>query len=221
MVQLRTNENSLPSTASLVTLLNAGIEQVTSALGPARVNGTIVLTSGQNVVTLPEDIQDLISVSFSTASPSASGTIVYPLTQMEQRAFMDFAGGMPGTSFGPPVAYFISSDVSNVQTMQLYPAATTGQLNTYYRQRPQLFADATSASTTSIDSQAQEAMILWTCARLCESRERYQIAGVFQQQYDAKIEELRDIIQRRTTPKSGQVRDVMSMGRPGMPPWLR
>lgn len=221
MCYARTNENStsLPS-STVLTFLNAAIGEISDSLGAVRKYITIPTVAGQNVFNLPYDVQDIISASFSTLAPAGQGTQVYRLEQLEQNTFMDFSGGLPGTGFGPPLAFMAVSDINGFQSFQLYPPAFAGLLNIYYRARPQVFADTTSNSTTNIDPQAQELMIYWTCARICEARERYAIAKIFSDQFDSNLEESRTIIARRTAPKSGQVRDVTSSGRPGMPPWL-
>jgi hypothetical protein len=41
---------------------------------------------------------------------------------------------------------------------------------------------------------------------------------IFNPQYEAKLEALRDIVMRRTIPKSSQVRDIAN-GISGVPPW--
>lgn len=222
MVYLRTNENSTGvSVSNVMSLLNAGLNQVSDSLGAQLENYSIPLASGQNVVALPYDIQDITSASYSILTPATSGTQVYPLTQMEQRTFMDFSGGVPGTGFGPPLAYFVSSDFNGFQIVQLYPpSGANGFLNVYYRARASQWPlTPTGTSYVNADPQAQEGAILWACARVCEAREKYSISTQFDQQYEAWLEKYRDIIRRRTAPKSGMVRDVVSLGHPGYPPW--
>jgi hypothetical protein len=220
MCYARTNENStsVPQ-ATVLSFLNAAIGEIADSLGTVRKFITIPAASNQNVFNLPYDVQDVISASFSTLAPASAGTQVYRLEQLEQNQFFDFTGGLPGTGFGPPLAYMSQSDVNGYQTFQLYPPSSGGLLNIYYRARPTIFTDLVN-STTNLDPQAQELMIYWACARICEARERYTIAERFDAQYDKNLEESKDIISRRTAPKSGQVRDVTSSGRPGTPPWL-
>jgi hypothetical protein len=220
MCYLRTNANANSiSQQNVLTLLNASIGEISDSLGPVKKFVSIPTAATQNVINLPYDVQDVVSASFSTLAPAGAGTQVYRLEQLEQNTFMDFSGGLPGTGFGPPLAFMIVSDINGYQTLQLYPPAFAGFLNLYYRSRPQTYADISQSSTTNMDPQAQELMIYWTCARICEAQERYQIAGIFQSQFDKNLEESRDIIRRRTAPKTGQVRDVTSSGSPGTPPW--
>lgn len=222
MVRLRTDEPTYPSDANLLTLLNAAVEQVAASLGPIRLQKPYPVIANQTVVALANDVQDIISASFSTGDPSAAGVMVYPMYQYEQAQFMDLAAGFPGTGSGPPQYYLITSDQNNAMTMQVYPPAMAGQINLYYRARPFIWGDASSGSSSNIDSMAQEAVILWTCARALEARGRGDEAKtIFTPQYDAKIAELKETIARRVAPKSGQVRDVMSMSWPGRPPWYR
>ena len=96
-----------------------------------------------------------------------------------------------------------------------------GQLNIYYRGRPQLWADTTINSSTNLDTQAQEAVILWTCCRVLEAVQRGdESKDIFGPQYDARIEKLKDSIARRSVPKSGVVRDVRALSYPSTPWWL-
>jgi hypothetical protein len=220
MVRLRTNETSattLPDT-SIQLLLNTALGEVSDTLGPQLKYESLPVLASQNLVLLPQDVQDVVSASFSNLPPSAPGTQVYPLEQMEQRSFMDFSGGLPGTGFGPPIAFMQYMDTNGFQIIQLYPPAFAGYVNLYYRKRPRIYAD-TLTSTTDMDSQAQENMVLWTCARVLESREKYELAKDFMAQFNQSMEEDKETIMRRRAPKTGQVRDVQATGRPGYPPW--
>jgi len=334
MVQLRANEPTYPTPANVLLFLNAGLEQVVAAIGGIRLNAAYPTTPGVNVITLGSDVQDIVSASFSTGSPSAPGALVYPLEQLDQASFMDMAAGFPAAGTGPPQWFFITSDsgtgpdgllpaptnpglsttpgtstgyqayvaqtylnaagetvpgpqsqlavttanqivagspvpfgnaahfntyagvtpgalyLQNAAptaigtsftlpgtlltatlaptvntasgyasggeiTMQLYPPAMVGQVNTYYRARPQLWADTTTSSTTNLDSMAQEAAILWTVARVLEHRGRSDEAmQIFTPQYQATIAQMKETMNRRVTPKAGTVRDVRSLSYP-------
>jgi len=338
MVRVRTNEPTYPPDATILTLLNAGIEQVSDAIGGIRTlqsilcgfpgtpgggGGTSSLwddpstlwdqalfdagggggggsggspgslwdlatslwdvslwdapatpSSGggaapgsaggpQSVFVLPPDVLDVISMSYSTApqigptqtqatgflwdgtgslfdiatfdTPTTTvtvpapppvvqplgtpGTTVYPLTMMDPGQFMNFSGGFPGTGFGPPIAYMIYNDQFNVLTAQLYPSTQVGQLNIYYRQRPQLWTD-TQNSRTQLDTDLQEAVILWACYTTCLARMRGEFAkNIFKPELNDKIAELKERAQRRVTPKSGRVTDVNAVGNPAFPTW--
>jgi len=104
--------------------------------------------------------------------------------------------------------------------MQLYPSAMVGQVNVYYRARPQLWADTTTNSWTNLDSSAQEAVVLFTVIRLLGNRGRSAETDSWRKEYEALISDLRESIGRRTNPRSGQVRDVRGRGYPSGPWFL-
>jgi len=211
MVQLRTDETTLPSTANVVSLLNAGLEQASNRIGPIEAQGSVALAAAQNTTALPEDVQDVLWCSFSTTGPSTPGSTVYPMWQVDPAQFFDLAGYVPGNGYGPPAIWTITADQTGQLQIQIFPPASpAGQLNLYYRQRPQLWDPNNSASVTQMDSQYQECAILWTCARICEAREKYVIADHFMKQYEAAIEEAKRLQGRRLRPKSSRVRDVMT-----------
>jgi hypothetical protein len=332
MIRDRTGENQLPSDATILTFINAGIEQIVMKIGGIRLYQSYPTVPNTNVITLKNDVQDIISASWSSGTPSSPGTMVYSLEQFDQDTFMDIAGGFPTVGAGPPAAFFVfqdygtgplgptppppvpglsvltntpsqggtfytmqtyvngsgettPSDVSSqyvdtnatVQvgppptaqgvtfynvyasqsqtgpfykqnasplaltaslqlpnplltgnpppqsntaigyasggqmTLQLYPPATAGQLNTYYRARPQLWADATASSWTNLDTLAQEAVILWAIQRVLENRSRGdEGVQIFKPQMDDTIEAVKEALGRRQMARTGQVRDVTS-----------
>ncbi len=336
-VRLRTNEPSLPNDANLLVLLNTGLEQVEGLVGGIRLWATYPTIPGQTTVALNNDVQDIITASWSsTGDPMTAGSLVYPLQQFDQGQFMDNAAGFPAVGFGPPTAFFLYQDfgtgpagnlapppqrqlttaagtsdgynafvcstygndfgeslpslvsfavispteigqyeapppygnaklytvyaASNPNgpflkqgtgvpgdsgftlpvvladgnpaptiatasapsggsmAMQLYPAAMQGQVNLYYRARPQLWADTSSTSFTNLDTLAQEAVILWTCCRVLENRQRAdESQSIFMPQFNQRVEEIKEKIQKRTTVKWGQVRDVTGRTYPSAP----
>jgi hypothetical protein len=223
-VYLRTNENAnTVSNQNVLFLLNQAMLEVSQSLEPVKLYVSIPVPANGNIVFLPSDVQSIDSMSWSTLQPSAAGTLVYRLTQMDPGTFMDFSGGVPGTGFGNPIAFMVMGDAATAtggnQYIQLYPSPTGGYLNIYYVARPLPFTDTTS-SLTNIDMMAMEPLILWTCARVCEARERTSDADRFQQQYMTVISVYQDSIARRTRPKTGIVRDVTNKGATGAPPWL-
>jgi hypothetical protein len=223
MVQIRTNEFTALTGQQILSLLNAGVEQVTAELGAVRLVAAYPTTTGQLFQVLNNDIADIFSVSFSTGpiGQSSPPIIVYPMWQLDQAQFMDTAAGFPGVGAGPPQWYFLETDASNVITLQMYPPAMIGQLNVYYRGRPQLWADTTINSSTNLDTQAQEAVILWTCCRVLEAVQRGdESKDIFGPQYDDRIMKLKDSIARRSVPKSGTVRDVRALSYPSSPWWF-
>jgi hypothetical protein len=220
MIRLRANEPTLPSTTQILTLANAGIEQVERALGAIRLVGTYPTVPNQTVQALTNDVQDILSCSWSTGPVTAPGTLVYPMFQYDQGTFMDLAAGFPAVGFGPPVYFWVYRDQSGTMEMQLYPAAMLGQLNVYYRARPTIWntSAGTNTSTTNLDTSMQEAVILWTVARVLEARGRGgEAAQIWTPQFKEIMEELREDTKRRTQQKSGTVRDVRSRGFPAGP----
>lgn len=219
MVQLRTNEPTLPNNTSMLTLLNAGVTEVERQLGGIRLLGTYPTIPNQTIQALNNDVQDILSCSWSTGPPTSQGAIVYPMDPFDQAAFMDFAGGFPAVGFGPPTSYLIYRDQGGVLEMQLYPAAMLGQLNVYYRARPTLWTLTNSGTVngimTNLDPSMQEAAVLWTCARVLESRGRgMEAKEIFQPQIESILGDMKTTVTRRTAPKHGQVRDIVSRGYP-------
>jgi hypothetical protein len=219
-VQNRTGEYTYPLPTQILDFLNRGLEQAAAAFGPTNKYAAVATTPGTVKIALPADIMDITSMSWSTGDPTQPGTIVYPLTQLEQVSQMDFAMGLPGVGIGPPVSYFIISDYGGIITIQLYPSATNGQVNVYYRGRPTLWADATGESSTDVDTAFQEAAIIWACSMVCANRQRKGDADSYKAEYQNYVENTApDQARRRTVPKSGRVRDVYAQGWPGVAPW--
>jgi hypothetical protein len=222
-VRLRTNEPTLPVAGDLLQLLNAGVENIERKLGGIRLWGTYPTTANQPVQALTTDTQDIISCSWSTGNPTTPGVLVYPMAPLDQASFMDQAAGFPNVGTGPPQWFFVYRDQSNMLELQLYPAAMLGQLNVYYRARPQLFSLSVNYGNngTNLDTSMQEALILWTCARVLENRGRSAEArAIFEPQLKDVLEEIKEDVARRTAPKFGQVRDVVGRSYPGGTPWF-
>jgi hypothetical protein len=222
MVQLRSGEgNGQPSPAQIVTLLNAGLQEVERMVGGLRLVGVFPTTASQTVQALTADVQDVLSCSWSTGPPTAQGTLVYPMDPMDQASFMDFSAGFPTVGFGPPTAFWVYRDQSGTQELQMYPAAMIGQLNVYYRGRPILWTLNSSGGngvSTNLDPIFQEAVMLWTIARTLESRGRSgEAKAVYEPQIEAIIADLKTTVTRRNAPKFGTVRDLAGRGYPVMP----
>lgn len=223
MVELSTNEPTYPVAAQMVTLLNRGVTEIERRLGGIRLVGTYPTIAEQTIQALNNDVQDILSCSWSTGPPTSQGALVYPMDPMDQAAFMDFAGGFPAVGFGPPTTYLIYRDQSGVMELQVYPAAMIGQLNVYYRARPTLWtltSAGLSGNQTNLDPSMQEAVILWTCARVLEARGRGgEAKAIFEPQIQAIVEDLKTTVTRRTAPKHGQVRDIVGRGYPAAGRW--
>jgi hypothetical protein len=225
MVQVRTDEPTLPSATQIQAFLNAGMIEVAAEIGPTTANEQVACTPGVFTITLPVDVMEITSASYSTDLPTNAGVIVYPLTQMDQRRFFDFTGGLPTVGFGPPLAYTILTDSGGTMTFQLYPAPSGGAgpnnggyVNLYYRQRPIPYAD-TATSTTNIDPIAQEPMILWACIEVLRARGRVEDIPPFEKRYADTLARAKEYTRRRTSPPSGSVRDVYAMPSPASPYW--
>lgn len=111
----------------------------------------------------------------------------------------------------------IGAGTGGAMHMQLYPAAIIGQVNVYYRARPLLWADTTTASWTNLDTSAQEAAIIFATGRVLMSRGRAdEWKSIWQPEFEAIVGDLKETLNRRTTPRSGQVRDVTGRSAFGM-----
>jgi hypothetical protein len=220
-VRLRANEPNLPVNSDLLKLLNAGVQEIERRLGGIRLWGIYQTQAGQTVQALTSDIQEIIDASWSTGPPMAQGALVYPLQLMNQASFMDFAAGFPAVGFGPPTALFIYRDSGGTMEVQMYPAAMIGQLNIYYKARPifwTLNPDGTNGTASNLDPAMQEAVVLWTVCRVLENRGRGEEGRtIFQPQLTDIIDSMLATVAKRSQPKSGQVRDVVSRGYPSFP----
>jgi hypothetical protein len=106
--------------------------------------------------------------------------------------------------------------------MQLYPAAMLGQINLYYRARPQLWSTTVNGGNngTNLDTSMQEAVVLWTVGMVLCARDRADEADrTWFPKFKDKMEELDALSKRRTNPKTGQVRDITGRGYPVL--WWR
>ena len=221
-IRLRANEPNLPVSTDILSLANDGLNEIEEEVGLLKLVGVYPTVASQTVQALSNDIRDIISCSWSTGPVAAQGSLVYPMFPMEQGAFMDNAAGFPAVGFGPPTNYFIYRDQNGVMEMQLYPAAMVGQLNVYYYGRPSPWTlnGGSNGSASNLDPSGQEAVILWTVARVLENRGRAgEAAQIWQPQLERKLEKLVTTAKRRTAPKSGQVRDIYTRGYPNQ--WWR
>jgi hypothetical protein len=112
--------------------------------------------------------------------------------------------------------------------LQLYPAAMIGQVNVYYKARPQLWADTTTNSWTNLDTSAQQAAVLFGVICVLYNRGRGDEAKqLWEPQYKDMVGDgsekpgsLTAALNRRTVARSGQVRDVRDRSFPSAPWWL-
>jgi hypothetical protein len=224
MVRDRTNEPNLPAVQTVLNFANAGVKEIERQLGGIKLVGVFPTVPNQIVQALTNDIQDIISCSWSTGPVTAQGSLVYPMFQYDQGSFMDMTAGFPAVGFGPPVYYWVYRDQGGTMEMQMYPAAMTGQLNVYYRARPfpwTLTSSGGNDQVSNIDPSMQEAVIIWTMMRVLENRGRRDDSRGYQDEFKEMIEDLKSTAAKRTAPKSGVVRDVRGRGYPAGPwGWL-
>src|ERR1700691_275210 len=110
LVQTYTNELTLPTPETILVFLNRGVEEVVRRIGGIRLWAPYPTVTNQTVITLNDDILEVISANFSVgsvqvglnqnASPFAQGTVVYPMDQLEQATIMDAAAGFLNVGFG-------------------------------------------------------------------------------------------------------------------------
>lgn len=120
MVQNLSDEDTYPAPATVLTFLNKGVEEVCRRTGSPRLFASYPTITEQTTVQLNNDVLAVVSANFSiganqsgqitTSSPFAQGSLVYPMTQIDQASFMDAAAGFPAVGFGPPQAYLIYQD---------------------------------------------------------------------------------------------------------------
>lgn len=213
---LTTGASTIASVSSVLTYVNAAGETPPSAVSTQALdvgaNAAAVLSPqgisnalGYNVYALTSGIYYL-----QNASPIALGT---PYT---------IANTPTTTGAQPPSANTATgSGQGGAIFMQLYPSAMIGQVNVYYKARPQLWADTTATSWTNLDSSLQEAVVLYAVIRTLQSRGRAgEAKSIWVPDYEAMIESMRETISARTRPKSGRVRDVATRSYPNFPTFM-
>jgi hypothetical protein len=203
-----------PADATMLDMLNDGLEQATTLLDPIAVNTSLPITSpNTNVLAFPLDLAHLRDINFSTGNPALGGTVVYEMVQMDYDTFIQFTNSTPtGGIGGIPSFYSLIQDVSGAQLIQFYPYANTGQLNLHYYPRPTLWTLPTvpAVSYTNLDSAWQILPILYACALACENREdAVGTAEYYWKLHAAKAEEMKLTVRRRARKRgTAIVRDV-------------
>jgi len=206
------------------------------ALQTVEVVVTLLDTQGQTTPSLVSDIVLQSATAVLVQSPAAVG---------DATSWNVFAGnkGGPyylqnpaplalGTPFTIPPPFAISAtNPPTVNTtggqqgggtlwMQLYPAAQNGQVNAYCRMRPLLWADATDASYTNLDTAIQECVVLFAVMRTLANRSRAAEIPPWRQEFEQMVESVKSSVKSRTFPRSGQVRDTYNLNYPSSPFWL-
>lgn len=124
----------------------------------------------------------------------------------------------------PPISNTANGPVNPGQlSMQLYPAAMLGQVNIYYRARPQLYADTSANSWTNLDSSAHESVVLYAVIRTLYNRQRAAEAKeIWEPEFNTLCPPIsvKESLSRRTQPGAGQVRDVTNRSYPSSPWWM-
>jgi hypothetical protein len=209
-----------PTDAVIQSFLNAGLEAVERALGGVYASVSVPISANQSSLGLPSDIMFLMSLSFSFVPSSSAGATLYPIRIVEEGAFERLTAYTPVTSSGFPTLAYVTSDANQTMQLSLYPApVSSGYINLFYRQRPQVFTD-TASSSTQLDSVVMEAVIAWACRAICENRNQYGApVAYWNAQYERTIETLREDWARRTS-SAQVVADVTNTPGAFFPTWV-
>jgi hypothetical protein len=233
---------SIVSTGSLILVWNVS-NWNQSYWGPAAVIGKVevVITytnpAGETTPSPPADVTLITGQAAQVQSPdgvaNATGYNVYAGNVGGPYSLQNSTPIALGTAFTIPPPFStggVNPPTSNTTGglsgggslfMQLYPAAMIGQVNIYYRARPLLWADNTTSSYTNLDTSLQEAAIIFAVGRVLMYRERAEEwIKVWKPEYESLVTDMRESAQRRTVPKSGQVRDVSNRSFPSSPWWI-
>lgn len=227
-------QNTLPVPAAPVFATTSGASTVTSvkvevtyvnANGetPVSAASTQALTSTQAAVVLsPQGVSNASGYNVYVYD----GTSAYWLQNSSPVAL-----GTPYTIPNTPLTTGTNPPSSNTATgvgtggamfMQLYPSAMIGQVNVYYRARPLLWNDSTTSSWTSLDTLAQEAVLCFATMRVLQARGRSgEAAQIWRPEFEDHIKNLTEMMNQRTRPRSGMVRDVSQRAYPQFPPFAR
>lgn len=211
---------------STVTSVQAEVTYV-SAAGETTVSASTtqaITTTQQAVVLSPQGVSNATGYNvyvihsgtywLQNASPIALGTpFTVPSTPLT-------------TGTNPPVSNTATgSGTGGAMFAQLYPAAMLGQVNVYYKARPQLWADTTATSWTNLDTSMQEAVVMYATILLLGNRSRLDEAETWRVRFEGANGEggmmasLLESVKRRTRPKSGRVRNVTDRNYPDIPNW--
>lgn len=222
-VRNRTNANfNQPPDAVIASFLNAGVEQVAARLDPILATVPIAVTSpNTSQFTMPADLERIHSIIYTTGSIFQPGTTPYPIDLLPLDQFIEntVAVGYGGPGGIPSIAA-ISGDSNEAMVLQIYPLVSSGFLNIYYYQRPTLWDPANTGSMTTMDSVAQEPVILWGCEYTLRYRELDDRAEVYARKFEPAVQNARDIIRKRQRKdQSTTVKDVTA-GTSVWPTWV-
>lgn len=208
-VRALTNYTSQPVDSTIYTYLQDALEQLQADLAITRKVQSDPVVPAQSTYQMPSDMQDLITLSYSTALPTIAGTIEYETLELEPASFISAAWNAPTISGGPIVCWRRITDQFNVLTIQLYPTApSVGFLNTYYNSRPLLWDPSNPANVPDLDSQFLYTAILHACQMAAMGKENRGKAAYFGGEYDKWFAKCMVRVGRRSRPRRATVRNV-------------
>jgi hypothetical protein len=229
---------TLPVPAAPVFAIAAGTSTVTSVQAEVTYTSAAGETTPSAATTQAITLQQQAVVLSPQGVRNATGYNVYVKsggTYWLQNS-TPVALGTPYTIPSTPLTSGTAAPSSNTATgagaggamfMQLYPAAMIGQVNLYYKARPQLWADATANSWTNLDTSMQEAVIYYATVLLLRNRSRLDDAKDWLMDFQGAdgnggmIGSLLESVKRRTRPGAGRVRNVTDRNFPDFPVWAR
>lgn len=224
----------VPPTPQLSIISLGGIN--TNLAGPTAVGVTLVNPSGETTISPIAQIAPKKTEQVQVASPPAITNATgwnayawyfggpYHLQNLTGPIALGTPFNLPATlssvSVQPPSTNTAAgSGAGGSMSLQLYPSSVPGQVNIYYRARPQLWADTTANSWTNLDSSAQSAVVTGAVIRVLQNRSRLiEVREIWGPKYEAQIERLIISMGKRTQPRTGQVRDVL-LGSFSGAPW--
>ena len=208
-VRALTNYASQPVDATIYTYLQDALEQLQADLQLLRKVNSTAVTPAQVTYAMPNDMQDLVTLSYSSALPTSAGVIEYETIELEPAQFISATWNAPTISGGPIVCWRRITDASNVLTIQLYPTApSTGYLNTYYIGRPALWDPGNPGNVPDLDSQMLYTAILHACQMCAFGKENRSKAAMFAAEYDKWFQKCMNRMGQRSRPRRATVRNV-------------
>lgn len=208
-VRALTNYASQPVDATIYTYLADAMEAVQGSLQLTRQVNSTAVTPAQVTYAMPANMQDLITLSYSSTLPTTAGTIEYETIELEPASFISATWNAPTISGGPIVCWRRITDQSNILTIQLYPTApSTGYLNTYFISRPYLWDPANPLNVPDLDSQFLFCAILYACKMCAYGKDNPKKGDRFDAWYEKEMAKAMTRIGQRSRPRRATVRNV-------------
>lgn len=208
-VRALTNYSNAPVDATIYTYLSDSLEQVQAELQLTRTVTSTAVTPAQVTYAMPANMQDLITLSYSSTLPTTAGTIEYETIELEPATFISATWNAPTISGGPIVCWRRIIDQSNVLTIQLYPTApSTGYLNVYFISRPYLWDPSNPTFVPDLDSQFLLCAILYACKMCAIGKENTKKANYFDGWYEKEMLKAKTRVGQRSRPRRATVRNV-------------